>query len=212
MKKVLIAALVGLVFCACEKVEPNEFEWTAYSLETINRITGTYTMLSARFSTPVDLSNNGFASKDILAQMEMQGWMGVQSVAFQDEEAKIVFEQNRVLNPWSFDGNNLTQVNFYVPYPHLQRYDAEYGRSEAGTCSVYMDSYQFHYKVDRTGELHLFYGTDRIMTGDEGARKLEDISIRFTEDLVFFDARTSYFDWSTTSWKDGRLEIVFRHN
>ena len=74
MKKFIFAAVILLGFCSCEKIEPQEFEWTASSLETINRITGTYTMLSARFSTPVDLSNSGFVSKNLMAQMEVNGY------------------------------------------------------------------------------------------------------------------------------------------
>ena len=212
MKKFIFAAVILLGFCSCEKIEPQEFEWTASSLETINRITGTYTMLSARFSTPVDLSNSGFVSKNLMAQMEVNGWMGTQTIAFENEEPKVVFEQNQVLTPNTFDGDNETQVNLYVPYPHLWELETESERTEAGTCSVDMDDYQFHYKVDRFGELHLFYPKERKMWGGEGAQMLEDISIHFAEDMIFFNARTSYYDWSTSRWKDGRLEVIFRHN
>ena len=212
MKKIILTALIGLAICSCSTLEQDEFELTMSSMETINKITGTYTMISASFSTPVDLSGSGFKSKDILAQLEMHGWMGTQAIAFEGEEPRVVFEQNEVLTPGEDGGSKTTQINFYVPYPHLHPYDEKNGKTVDGLCSVDMSSYQFHYQVDRKGNLHLLSVTDRKMFGDDGARWLRDVDIRFVGEMVLFSASTSFYDWSTRSWKDGTMDVVFRHN
>ena len=98
----------------------------------------------------------------------------------------------------------------YVPYPEYGNEQTEKSIEKAGRCNISMEPYQFHYKVDSRGDIELFNIDDRQMVGHGG--KLKNVDIRFEGEYIHFKAETSLYDWSTQTWQDGTMNLIYRHN
>ena len=61
----IISLLASLSFISCQKISLEE-AWSAKAIKTISVISGDYTMISATWSSPIDLSGEGTVSNDIL--------------------------------------------------------------------------------------------------------------------------------------------------
>ena len=207
MKRILtiLAAIVCLCGCNLEK----EDFWTKASYATIDAITGTYSLYSATWSSTLDLSGEGLITDDIIYQLQLYGWTGVQTVKYQEDPDHVcVLNQSLVLTPESPEW--MAQVNLYVPYPEYGKGNPDISNDKSGKCNLEMDLYQFHYKVDHRGDIELFYPEERQFSSRGG--KFTDISVSFEGEFLHFSANTSLYDWSTSSWQDGRMDLKYRHN
>lgn len=199
-----------LLLAACQKTEPEHTAfWSEASYATINAITGTYSLVSATWSAPIDLSGKGLVSEDVLFQMQTYGWTGVQSLTDQGETTPTsVLQRSEVLKPDSPAG--LTQVNLYVPYPEWFKGNPRKPIVPSDGCGIGVRVYQFHYQVDSRGNITLLNISDRAMSGEGGW--LQHVKIRFEGACIYFDADTSLYDWSGSEWQDGHLALRFKHN
>lgn len=205
-----ISLLASLSFVSCRTISVDE-GWSAKSIETINAISGDYSLVSATWSSPIDLSGEGTVSNDILQQLKMYGWMGNQSVRYSgEEEFTSVLYRSAVLSPKS--PGELAQVNLNIPLSEwIDR--ATGAPVKNGRCDVDMTTFQFHYTVDPSGDITLHNVMDRT-GGDAPYRKLEHIKIHIDEAgyLMIFEADATFYDWATASWQDGHMRLAYWHN
>ena len=207
MKRILTIFTTIIFLYACN-AEYTEF-WSEASYATIAAITGNYTLYSGTWSSEIDLSGEGFVTDDILYQMELYGWTGIQSIRQEDDpESVTVLQRSLVITPEKPE--YITQINLYVPYPEYGKEQTEKTIQPAGRCNISMEAYQFHYKVDSRGDIELFNIDDRQMVGYGGI--LKNVEIRFEEEYIHFKAETSLYDWSTQTWQDGTMNLTYRHN
>ena len=207
MKRILTIFTTIIFLYACN-AEYTEF-WSEASYATIAAITGNYTLYSGTWSSEIDLSGEGFVTDDILYQMELYGWTGIQSIRQEDDpESVTVLQRSLVITPEKPE--YITQINLYVPYPEYGNEQTEKSIEKAGRCNISMEPYQFLYKVDSRGDIELFYIDDRQMVGHGGT--LKNVDIRFEGEYIHFKAETSLYDWSTQTGQDGRLNLTYRHN
>ncbi len=101
----------------------------------------------------------------------------------------------------------------------LQIYDDFYGPFfndiSGGILNDYlhnidMSVYQFRYKVDSRGEIIIYDTQDRRMSGDGGM--LRNVAVSFEGEYLNFEAETSFYDWNTGTWQDGKMNLTYRHN
>ena len=207
MKRILTIFTTIIFLYACD-AEYTEF-WSEASYATIASITGTYSLHSGTWSSEIDLSGEGFVTDDILYQMELYGWTGIQTIQGKEDPAPIsVLNQSLVISPEKPE--YITQINLYVPYPEYGNEQTEKSIEKAGRCNISIEPYQFHYKVDSRGDIELFNIDDRQMVGHGG--KLKNVDIRFEGEYIHFKAETSLYDWSTQTWQDGTMNLIYRHN
>ena len=205
----IISLLASLSFISCQKISLEE-AWSAKAIKTISVISGDYTMISATWSSPIDLSGEGTVSNDILQQLKMYGWMGNQSVRYSgEEEFTSALYRSAVLSPRS--PRELAQVNLNIPLSEwINR--ATGAPVKNGRCDVDMTTFQFHYTVDPSGDITLHNVMDRT-GGDAPYRKLEHIKIHLDEDgYLLFEADATFYDWATASWQDGHMRLTYWHN
>ena len=205
----IISLLASLSFISCQKISLEE-AWSAKAIKTISVISGDYTMISATWSSPIDLSGEGTVSNDILQQLKMYGWMGNQSVKYSgEEEFTSALYRSAVLSPRS--PRELAQVNLNIPLSEwIDR--ATGAPVKNGRCDVDMTTFQFHYTVDPSGDITLHNVMDRT-GGDAPYRKLEHIKIHLDEDgYLLFEADATFYDWATASWQDGHMSLIYWHN
>ena len=207
MKRILTIFTTIIFLYACN-AEYTEF-WSEASYATIASITGNYTLYSGTWSSEIDLSGEGFVTDDILYQMELYGWTGIQSIRQEDDpESVTVLQKSLVITPEKPE--YMTQINLYVPYPENGKEQTEKTTHPAGRGNISMEPNQFHYKVDSRGDIELFNIDDRQMVGHGG--KLKNVDIRFEGEYIHFKAETSLYDWSTQTWQDGTMNLTYRHN
>ncbi len=205
----IISLLASLSFISCQKISLEE-AWSAKAIKTISVISGDYTMISATWSSPIDLSGEGTVSNDILQQLKMYGWMGNQSIKYSgEEEFTSALYRSEVLSPRS--PRELAQVNLNIPLSEwIDR--ATGAPVKNGRCDVDMTTFQFHYTVDPSGDITLHNVMDRT-GGDAPYRKLEHIKIHLDEDgYLLFEADATFYDWATASWQDGHMRLTYWHN
>lgn len=209
MKRILtILAALCLYGCEYASIDISNDFWSEASYATIAAITGEYSMVSARWSAPIDLSGDGYVSDDILMQLQMYGWGGHQSWKYPDEEEFVsVLRRSQVLEPTSPEW--ITQINLFAPFPEFGIGNTQ-RLQKTGRCSVDIFPYQFHYRVDSRGYVILSNITDRQLSGDGGT--LTDVKIRIEDDCIYFEADTSFYDWATSDWQDGHMTIIYQHN
>ena len=205
----IISLLASLSFISCQKISLEE-AWSAKAIKTISVISGDYTMISATWSSPIDLSGEGTVSNDILQQLKMYGWMGNQSIRYSgEEEFTSALYRSAVLSPRS--PRELAQVNLNIPLSEwIDR--ATGAPVKNGRCDVDMTSFQFHYTVDPSGDITLHNVMD-LTGGDAPYRKLEHIKIHLDEaGYLIFEADATFYDWATASWQDGHMRLTYWHN
>ena len=205
----IISLLASLSFISCQKISLEE-AWSAKAIKTISVISGDYTMISATWSSPIDLSGEGTVCNDILQQLKMYGWMGNQSVRYSgEEEFTSALYRSAVLSPRS--PRELAQVNLNIPLSEwIDR--ATGAPVKNGRCDVDMTTFQFHYTVDPSGDITLRNVMDRT-GGDAPYRKLEHIKIHLDEaGYLIFEADATFYDWATASWQDGHMRLTYWHN
>lgn len=206
MKKLLTLLAAALCFCSCND-EYLEF-WSKASHATIDAITGDYSLVSAEWSSPIDLSGKGLVTDDILYQLQEYGWTGILGIRYMDEEEDTsVLYRSSVLVPES--PGHTTQINLYVPYPEGSK-ESERPLPKVDRCNIDIQVYQFYYSVDSRGHITLSGINDRRMNGEGG--ELTDVDIRFEDEYIYFYARTSLYDWSTSTWQDGHMSLKYQHN
>lgn len=206
MKRIYTVILTALCLAGCDT--DTEF-WSEASYATIDAITGRYTLYSGIWSSEIDLSGNGLVTDDLLYQMELYGWTGIVTIqGKEDPEPLNALHQSLVMHPYSPEV--LAQINLYVPYPEYGKDQTEETIKESGQCNIHLDSFKCHYKVNSKGEIEVFNLYDRQMTGHGGT--LKNINIRFEGEYIHLEAETSLFDWSTSSWQDGTMNLTYRHN
>lgn len=206
MKKILAFLASALCFCSCN----NEYLgiWDK-SHVTISAITGDYSLVSAEWSSPIDLSGKGLVTDDILYQLQEYGWTGIQGIRYMDEEeSTCVLYRSCVLEP-DPDSEYATQINLYVPYPEGHK-ESEHPLPKVDRCNIDIEVYHFYYSVDSRGHITLSGIDDRRMNGDGG--ELTDVNILFEGGYIYFYARTSLYDWSTSTWQEGHMSLKYRHN
>ena len=207
MKRILSVFTAAICLCGCE-ARFTEF-WSEASFATIEAITGNYTLYSGTWSSELDLSGEGFVTDDILYQLELYGWTGIQAIRQEDDpESVSVLQRSLVMTPEKPE--YMTQINLYVPYPEYDKGHTEKTIERSGRCNVDMADFQFHYKVDSRGDIELFNTGDRQMCGYGG--RLENVEIRFEDEYLYFKAETSFYDWATQTWQDGTMNLTYRHN
>lgn len=207
MKRLLTIILTTVYLCGCE-AKFTEF-WSEPSYATIAAITGNYTLHSGTWSSEIDLSGKGFVTDDILYQLELYGWMGIQSIRQEDDPEPVsVLQRSFVITPEKPE--HITQINLYVPYPEYGKEQTEKNIEQGDKCNISIQPYQFHYKVDSRGDIELFNIDDRQMVGHGG--KLKNVVIRFEGEYIHFKAETSLYDWATQAWQDGTMNLTYRHN
>ena len=202
----IITLLVSLT--SCSGIQPEyTASWTKKSLETINTISGHYSLVSATWSMSIDLSGEGTANENILSQLNQYGWMGSQSIQYTgDTMGTSILTCSFVATPSS--PNSLTQVDLYVPFPLGNRKTFDKQRPEKPCCSLDMKVYQYYYTLDNLGNIALIGVTDRK---NAYGGTLQNVEVRFAEGgRLLFDADTSLYDWSTSCWQDGHMSLVFR--
>ena len=207
MKRII--TLISILIClyGCE-AKFTEF-WSEASYTTIEAITGNYTLYSGTWSSEIDLSGNGFVTDDILYQLELYGWMGIQAIQQKDDPESVnVLYRSLVITPEKPE--YMTQINLYVPYPEYGKDQTEKAIEQTGRCNVSIEPFQFHYKVDSRGDIEIFNIGDRQMVGHGGT--LKNVEIRFEGEYIHFKAETSLYDWSTQTWQDGTMNLTYRHN
>lgn len=205
----IISLLASLSFISCQKISLEE-AWSAKAIKTISVISGDYTMISATWSSPIDLSGEGTVSNDILQQLKMYGWMGNQSVRYSgEEEFTSALYRSAVLSPRS--PRELAQVNLNIPLSEwIDR--ATGAPVKNGRCDVDMTTFQFHYTVNPSGGITLHNVMD-LTGGDAPYRKLEHIKIHLDEaGYLLFEADATFYDWATASWQDGHMRLTYWHN
>lgn len=205
----IISLLASLSFISCQKTSLEE-AWSAKAIKTISVISGDYTMISATWSSPIDLSGEGTVSNDILQQLKMYGWMGNQSIRYSgEEEFTSALYRSAVLSPRS--PRELAQVNLNIPLSEwIDR--ATGAPVKNGRCDVDMTTFQFHYTVGPSGDITLHNVMDRT-GGDAPYRKLEHIKIHLDEaGYLLFEADATFYDWATASWQDGHMSLIYWHN
>ena len=207
MKRILTILTAIICLYACD-AKYTDF-WSEASYATINAITGTYTLYSGRWSSEIDLSGDGFVTDDILYQLELYGWTGIQTIQGQEDPGPIsVLNQSLVIYPHKPEYK--TQINLYVPYPEYGQDQTEFKIHKAGRCNISMEPFQFHYKVNSKGDIEIFNTGDRKMCGYGGT--LKNVKITFEGEYLHFKAETSFYDWSTSSWQDGIMNLTYGHN
>ena len=207
MKRII--TLISILIClyGCE-AKFTEF-WSEASYATIEAITGNYTLYSGTWSSEIDLSGKGFVTDDILYQLELYGWMGIQGIQQKDDAESVnVLYSSLVISPEKPE--YLTQINLYVPYPEYGKEQTGKSVEQTGRCNVSIEPFQFHYKVDSRGDIEIFNIGDRQMVGHGGT--LKNVEIRFEGEYIHFKAETSLYDWATQAWQDGTMNLTYRHN
>lgn len=207
MKKIFVTILASLVLMSCQKAD-HDTRWSEKSEATVAAIAGEYTMVSAQWSKLIDFSGNGIVDDNMLGQMRMFGWMGMQSVKYEDEaKGKSIIYRSQVLFQKNPDA--LTQVNLYVPYS--VRNESSGHPIKNGSCTIEVICYQFHYKVDADGQITLYNVHD--FHGDSEYKKLENVEIQFIDDhCILFNADSMFYDWATSCWQEGHMCLRFNHN
>ena len=94
MKRILTIFTTIIFLYACN-AEYTEF-WSEASYATIAAITGNYTLYSGTWSSEIDLSGEGFVTDDILYQMELYGWTGIQSIRQEDDPESVTVLQSHL--------------------------------------------------------------------------------------------------------------------
>ena len=207
MKRILTIILTAACLAGCE-AKFTEF-WSVASYATIEAITGNYTLYSGTWSSEIDLSGKGLVTDDILYQMQIYGWTGTQSIQQQDDpESVTVLQRSLVIMPEKPE--YMTQINLYAPYPEYGKDNTDYPIKQEDRCNISMEAFQFHYKVDSRGDIHIFNTGDRKMCGYGGT--LKNVEIHFVGEYIHFKADTSLYDWSTQTWQDGTMNLTYRHN
>lgn len=207
MKRILTLLAAALCFCSCNDDTSGIRSKASHAV--IAAITGDYSLVSAEWSSPIDLSGKGLVTDDILYQLQEYGWTGILGIRYMgEEEDTSVLYRSCVLTPDSYH-EHATQINLYVPYPERDK-ESELPVPEADRCNIEIQVYHFYYSVDSKGHITLSGIDDRRISGDGG--ELTDVNICFEDGYIYFEARTSLYDWSTSTWQDGHMNLKYEHN
>lgn len=190
-------ALLLLLFVACAPVET---ETTARVLRIVGQIEGKYELVSATITEPVDLYGDGSISTDILGQMKNKGWWyGDYCIDGEDP-----MDSNIILPVLTVNG--IGQANFYVPYPVRPDYFPDDNR-----CAVGLGCYQFHYSVNKDGQLLLDCPEDEIFMNGISLHNIK-VSVIPEAKEVIISAITNYFDLSREGWFGGEIQMTYQQN
>ena len=147
MKRFLALSGIALLIASCQI--------SIGTPETTDNISGYYSLTSALWSSPVDISGHGDASEDLRHQLLMYGWWGTMTQTGLSEEKSAL--DASVLLPLPSDG--LGQINLFIPFFY---YDGD-GATELpqpptpheGRCCVVMTRTTFNYEYDENNNINV---------------------------------------------------------
>jgi hypothetical protein len=171
-----------------------------------NDISGYYSLTSALWSSPVDISNHGTASEDIRHQLLMYGWWGVNTHSDLSGE-KSALEASNVL-PLPTDG--IGQINLFIPF---FSYDIV-GSTETllpptpqdGKCCVSMECINFYYEC---GEKECITVLPPSVPLQGETFPMTNPTLEVNPGSVVFRANTTLYDFATSNWVDGVLTLRY---
>ena len=188
--KFFALAAAVLALAACDDPQKDDEKWTEVAMKTIRAYAGDYIMVSAQFSMPIALAPDAAPGTDVIRQAEQFGWLG-----FQSSNDRRAWDANRIEDPSA--PTRYMRVDLAVPFP-----DGAPGKSVyPGHCCIEASTYHVVFQVGPDGSIspdHLL----RSFTQGTGG-KLENIDVRIQSDRIYFEADGKYYDWSTSSWKEG---------
>lgn len=206
-----ISLLASLSFVSCRTISVDE-GWSAKSIETINAISGDYSLVSATWDSPIDLSGHGTASRDILEQLEAYGWLGAQAEKrFGKKESTSILYCSTIVKLKS--PGTTAEINLYIP-SSVWVSDRSSAPYKDGFCNIDMNVYQCKYTVDYFGNITLLFVNDRYVEGlNYFTHKLENVQLYFNGGgYLIFEADATFYDWATASWQDGHMRLAYWHN
>lgn len=209
MKKTLIAIMVVLALSGCgysfKLGTPDPDLFAGRKAQTLATIVGNYTLAEARFSQSVAVSKQASPSKDLLQQLFLYGFSGLQSTSYLSGQDVLDAMHSSAVLPETDDQG---QVNLVIPYPFNQEYIDHNGTSlPDNPCFVDMDMYQFHYSVNNWGALTIENKTE--WTSSNSTCPLSNVTVEMESGRISFSADTSFYDFSTGSFKEGQLILLF---
>lgn len=212
---IFLLASLSLVSCQKEAIKGETDvtgTWSEKSIATINAVSGDYTIVSATWDSPIDLSGHGTASRDILEQLETYGWLGDQAERkFGEEESTSILYCSTIVKLKS--PGTTAEINLYIP-SSVWVSDRSFAPYKDGLCNIDMNVYQCKYTVDYFGNITLLYVRDRNVEGLEHfTHRLENVQVYFNGGgYLIFEADATFYDWATASWQDGHMRLAYWHN
>ena len=203
MKRLLALSGIALLLASCQlTLGPADNS-------NPNDISGYYSLTSAHWSSPVDISNHGAASEDILHQLLMYGWWGAK-IQKEYSVEKSALEASYVLSPSPKDG--MGQINLYIPF---FSYDKD-GSTEPpqppapleGRCCVIMNRTTFNYEYDENDNINVIL-TSVPYVGDTFPMNDHTLDVTTGGEMIF-RAVTTLYDFATSAWVDGELTLRYR--
>lgn len=209
MKKTLIAIMVVLALSGCgysfKLGTPDPDLFAGRKVQTLATIVGNYTLAEAKFSQCVALSKQASPSKDLLQQLFLYGFSGLQSTRYLSGQDVLDAMHSSAVLP---ETNDQGQVNLVIPYPFNQEYIDHMGTSlPDNPCFVNMDMYQFHYSVNNWGALTI--ENVKEWTSSNSTCPMANVTVEMESGRISFIADTSFYDFSTGSFKEGQLSLLY---
>lgn len=209
MKKTLIAIMVVLALSGCgysfKLGTPDPDLFAGRKVQTLATIVGNYTLAEAKFSQSVALSKQASPSKDLLQQLFLYGFSGLQSTRYLSGQDVLDAMHSSAVLP---ETNDQGQVNLVIPYPFNQEYIDHMGTSlPDNPCFVDMDMYQFHYTVNNWGALTI--ENKKEWTSSNSTCPMSNVTVEMESGRISFIADTSFYDFSTGSFKEGQLSLLY---
>lgn len=212
MKKTLIVIIAALAMSGCgynfKLGTPDPDLFAGAKVQTLSTIVGYYTLTEVTFSQSVAVSKQASPSKDLRQQLFLYGFMGIQStfVHLPGQQVRDSFQSSVVLNQ---DANDIGQVNLYMPYSFNQDYiDHNFGADlPDDPCFVEMDMYQFYYTVNNSGRITV--NNSEEWASSNMTNPLSNITVEMGSGRISISADTSFYDYTTGSFKEGQLTLCY---
>lgn len=212
MKKTVIIIIAAFALSGCgysiKLGTPDHDILAGAKVQTLATIVGNYTLVEVKFSQRVAIAKQASPSKDLRQQLFLHGFMGIQStfVHLPGQQVRDSFQSSVVLNQ---DANDIGQVNLYVPYSFNQDYiDNNFGADlPDDPCFVEMEMYQFYYTVNNSGKITI-NNMEEWASSNETC-PLSDTTIEMGSGRISISAYTSFYDYTTGSFKEGQLTLCY---
>lgn len=212
MKKTVIVIIAALAMSGCgynfKLGTPDPDLFAGAKVQTLSTIVGYYTLTEVTFSQSVAISKQASPSKDLRQQLFLYGFMGIQStfVHLPGQQVRDSFQSSVVLNQ---DANDIGQVNLYMPYSFNQDYiDNNFGADlPDDPCFVEMEMYQFYYSVNNSGRITV--NNREEWASSNMTNPLSNITVEMGSGRISISADTSFYDYSTSSFKEGQLTLCY---
>lgn len=216
MKKTVIVIIAALALPGCgynfKLGTPDPDLFAGAQVQTLATIVGQYTLTDAKFSQSVAISKQASPSNDLRQQLFFYGFMGIQStfVHLPGQQVLDSFQSSVVLQQ---DANDIGQVNLIMPYSFNQDYIYHNFGADLPNdpCFVEMDMYQFYYTVNNSGRITI--NNMEEWASSNMTNPLSNITVEMRSGRISISADTSFYDYSTSSFKEGQLTLCYlRYN